>query len=278
MSNQDPDKKREYVWHYTNWAGLSGILQSGKLWASHIFYLNDTAEVVQAAKIFESLVTESVRNALMLSWEEDLQPELDRLQELNVCVTSFSKNGDDLSQWRGYASPPPGFAVGFDLLKLKGLAGRANFRLVPCEYNRRVQRQRLAAIVDQFLTKANSQPRDENFPKRLKGLRWKLVQAFAKLAPEFKSARFEAEQEWRLITESTEWLRGLDFHVSKSLVVPHFEFPIWDAKRETSALAAIRIGPNAHIQLVQKSVEMLLRERGYKDAAVYRSKVPFRNW
>lgn len=36
------------LYHYTNWAGLQGILSSQSMWASNIKYLNDQSELTLA--------------------------------------------------------------------------------------------------------------------------------------------------------------------------------------------------------------------------------------
>lgn len=266
----------ETIWHYTNWAGLDGMLRSRQLWASHVAYLDDTYELIQARKMLFSVLSARIQNALLFSWENDAKSILEQVSALNVCVASFSTDGDDLSQWRGYASPPPGFAIGFDFAKLRQAAIKNKCRLVACEYDKRVQRERIGVIVNRFLDQVKKQPNDENHGKRVNSLKWKLMQEFAILAPELKNGRFSAEKEWRLITESIEKPSHIDFHQSKSLVVPHFNFPILVGK--DSALTAVRIGPNAHMALMERSIKTLLASREFTHASVFRSKVPFRNW
>jgi hypothetical protein len=45
-------ESRETVWHYTNAAGLLGILRSNVLWATDAFFLNDAAEVTYGIDLF----------------------------------------------------------------------------------------------------------------------------------------------------------------------------------------------------------------------------------
>jgi len=41
------DVHNQPLWHYTDAAGLSGILTSGKIRATHVAHLNDPTEIVQ---------------------------------------------------------------------------------------------------------------------------------------------------------------------------------------------------------------------------------------
>ena len=115
----------DLLWHYTDTPGFTGIAKTRELWATCTEFLNDTLELklgLQIAK--EELASqasflrsehpesssEAVKNAAsMLSLMEE------RIHEQaigDVYVTSFSKDGDSLPQWRSYGQL--GYAIGFD--------------------------------------------------------------------------------------------------------------------------------------------------------------------
>jgi hypothetical protein len=276
MSKPPSKKKPDLLWHYTNWAGLNGILKTGKLWASHIRYLNDSNEFRHALKIFETVANRAIRNNLVLNWQTDVLDALTASKAFDSCVTSFSTKGDDLSQWRGYTNPAPGFALGFDKGQLATIATKENFRLVACDYDRSSQTAKLQKITTNFLATYSLQPKDASLPDRAKSLKWKMLEKFGRLAPELKVPQFAAESEWRLISEPIGNHKGLDFHVSQTLLVPHLALSIGIGT--ASPLAAVRIGPNAHMKLQTNSVSLLMQSHGFTDVEVLSSKVPFRNW
>jgi hypothetical protein len=270
-----PIQEKPDFWHYTNWVGLNGILKTSELWASHISYLNDSNEMSHAVKRFKEVVTKGVVDPKRLDWKKDVEDHLLNAEDLDVCVASFSTKGDDLSQWRGYAHPGPGFALGFRKLTLQKYAEAKRFRLEHCKYNQREQLEALAKIVMEF-HKRRAEMSAHSAALNVSALKQKLLTKFAKLAPTLKSPSFEAENEWRLISPPLETLGGIDFHTSGSLLVPHFALPIGDGSE--SALMAVRIGPSPHMKLMEKSVNELVKVRGYRDVQVSRTKVPFRNW
>ena len=112
------------LYHYTGGKALVSILDQGELWATHIQFLNDAKEFLQAIDIAEERL-EEMRKVSAFGNErqgqlELLQDELSKLKVMNqygvidVFVASFSSVADDLSQWRGYCSKGNGYCLGFD--------------------------------------------------------------------------------------------------------------------------------------------------------------------
>jgi len=104
--------------HYTNAAGLAGIIGSSKLWATHYRFLNDSSEVNYGFSLFNSLV-----NALLKSEQDEVSAEfLSRtLRTANAFddlfdfyVACFCECDDLLNQWRTYTDQAGGYAIGVD--------------------------------------------------------------------------------------------------------------------------------------------------------------------
>lgn len=102
--------------HYTNAAGLQGILASGHIWLSDTFRMNDPSEVEHGF----SIATERLSNCATAT-----RPETEYfargfeafLSQGGVKASghffsaSFSGDGDDLGQWRAYGDNGRGFAL-----------------------------------------------------------------------------------------------------------------------------------------------------------------------
>lgn len=107
------------VYHYTDGWGLRGILESGTLRFGDIFYLNDPSElkhgVEMACNVLDQL-TGQHGHPLYRKFAEEfgkgLRSGVEEVAHFFVCC--FSKNGDDLGQWRAYADNGKGYAIGFD--------------------------------------------------------------------------------------------------------------------------------------------------------------------
>jgi hypothetical protein len=110
---QQPGKR---LFHYTTASGLAGIARDRKIWATHIFHLNDASEYRESI----ARVREEVEKIEMATTKEGTQRLLMALdgvliaESMNVYVASFSERGNVLSQWRAYSGPGAGYSIGFD--------------------------------------------------------------------------------------------------------------------------------------------------------------------
>jgi hypothetical protein len=132
------------LWHYTSCAGLHGIITSKCIWATEYRFLNDRQEFLHAKELAYKLADEEpeyagqhfpareyVRKAIDIAFSTGYLHE-DRLR---VMVASFSEEGDQLSQWKGYADDSRGVSLGLDL---RGIRPPSNIGtsvvFAPCLY------------------------------------------------------------------------------------------------------------------------------------------------
>ena len=153
-------KPRGLLYHYTDVEGFLGILDSDSLYATHIRYLNDSREFIDALEhaegLTDALVDEfdrckaELRRSLASAGEpfsgkfEELRTDLKAgLKEFlssisprvagrfGAYVVSFTDDsaqepasggnpGDRLSQWRAYCGAGRGISLGFDFEALHG--------------------------------------------------------------------------------------------------------------------------------------------------------------
>jgi hypothetical protein len=112
------------VYHYTNDLGLRGILESGKIWVSDIFSLNDPSELshgfshsIDILKCKAADGPPETKTFLQLVEGFSTQGGIRAAGHYFVC--SFSSDGDDLGQWRAYADNGRGYSIGFDTKMLE---------------------------------------------------------------------------------------------------------------------------------------------------------------
>ena len=105
------------IYHYTNDAGLKDILETGKIWLSDVFCLNDPSELSHGFSIFiESLKSRAATGPPECrKFAESIYHFQDGIRDsAQYFICSFSARGDDLGQWRAYADNGRGYALGFD--------------------------------------------------------------------------------------------------------------------------------------------------------------------
>ena len=106
------------LYHYTTQKGLLGIISDKEIWASHTQYLNDAREFGHALDLLKkellAMKSEVSASGPARSCLEEMERAIfSGLESINVCVCSFSEQGDVLSQWRAYGGSTSGFAIGF---------------------------------------------------------------------------------------------------------------------------------------------------------------------
>ncbi|MEX0827841.1 MAG: DUF2971 domain-containing protein, partial [Haliea sp.] len=107
------------IYHYTSDAGLRGILESGTLWLTDIFNLNDPSELSHglshAVKILDSMAASGPLESKLFTEQLGAFVTQGGVQAAaHFFVCSFSADGDDLGQWRAYADNGCGYVLGFD--------------------------------------------------------------------------------------------------------------------------------------------------------------------
>ncbi len=114
---------------------FQGIVESKKIFATDLRYLNDSQEFVHARELAWKLADEVLessdsgvavsgmfKNAMNLAFNTG-PLRADRLQ---VMVASFSQARDQLSQWRGYSGASSGVSISFDLSTIRPPLGVEN--------------------------------------------------------------------------------------------------------------------------------------------------------
>lgn len=252
------------LFHYTNQAGLLGILESNCLWATAVDFLNDESEYSYGLALLENALVERCNQV-----ENDKRMEMHLLRgQLRrfpaVCVASFTEEGDLLSQWRAYGGGSGGFALGFRREHLRGLAEGQGFYLEKCIYPQKDQAKAVDELMDEWHERIRQGKSTIGCAK-----------SASKLAVRLKHESFEEEREWRLIGMPKP--PSLDFRQGKSMLIPYFKFDLGDAN---AYLQEVVIGPNPHRDLAGRAVSLFMRKLKLfnPEMRVRNSRSPYRNW
>src|SRR5882724_4204960 len=103
IKNQTPP---EMLYHYTSQEGLIGILNSRCIWASKVHYMNDSKEFSMALDLARTELNrrlETERDGYVRFRLKDFLYQIGTIENINICVCSFSRRDDSLSQWRAYS-------------------------------------------------------------------------------------------------------------------------------------------------------------------------------
>jgi hypothetical protein len=327
-STTDQSEPEGLLYHYTTQEGLLGIIEKQKIWASHLQYLNDKSEGQIFTKLLLDEFARRVANGpeeppsqltayaqlLMLSVgypESEIQCAhkevlhhgsiaFSWISDQDAFVTSFSEQGDLLSQWRAYSGATGGYSIGFRRPYLNSIGVRFiesrkesfyddSDPLVACRYcNKTAEdclRREIEQIVDLYINEAKQLERrtvsrtQEEF-KALFATAKRHFFPLGKRRAITKDPAFHEEAEWRLVFQ----LEGTgtansepEFRLGRSMPIPYFQVDLtWED--QALEIPEVIVGPCPHPFEAKKSVERLLRKAGVRKLKVINSAIPFRNW
>lgn len=276
------------VYHYTDAAGLFGMLSSHRIWATDSRFLNDREELNHfrfAARRFiqdksiattDPVLDELIRH--VIEWQNIESTD-------SVFVFSLSSAQDDLSQWRGYAKDGLGYTVGFDgrALYKPSEPKNADFAFVKVEYDHDKQERALDGawrdIVDELRRQLVKHRGDTKKIYQQAAYQFDyIVETRAALN---KHRSFASEQEWRLSSFCDHPDKDGDVHirVSGGKLVPYIEHRLSADDGGRLPIREIGIGPGFNGGEHQRAIEALLQSTGYADDGieVYFADTPYRN-
>jgi Protein of unknown function (DUF2971) len=263
------------LYHYTDSAGLIGILDTQELWATHADYLNDSREMQYGRDLIVSELDSARNNAPTESAQSCLE-------QTALCITvgnpdfdhylvCFCEKGDLLSQWRGYGDRGAGYAIGFDLLEFMKLVGLPQ----PVVYEPRRQRRDVSLLASMTVAAIDGYADLTGNVLSEQEIRDAAADLAAALSTEyvarFKSPHFKEEKEWRQIiveypNRETPSLAPTCFRSNSSMPIPFKKVSPRNLHEGGQPLLPVRqvvVGPTAHPSLAAKSIEMMIRMRGY---------------
>ena len=280
LSRHPPD----ILYHYTGQEGLLGIIGKKEIWASHTQYLNDQREFRHAMELVRDELSRMVRqaDAETRAFVEEMNEgmnEHDGMESINVCVCSFSEEGDILSQWRAYGDGVAKFSIGFSGAILRQVSDQMNFWLVPCLYREEEQRELVRALLRDVLrenmarvTEGEFESEDSDLPRG-----GNLIAYLNRYAPILKHETFSEEREWRIVTRPlTCRLERFDYRPGRSMLIPYYRIPLAGANCDFG-IERIVVGPVPHGDQAVDAVKSLVVKHRL-EVQVLGSDVPFRNW
>jgi hypothetical protein len=281
------DPAPAHVYHYTNDTGLRGILESGDLWLTDMFTLNDPSELAYGvSRALENLRARAGSSAFRMFSDNFIKVFEGSLRtSAHFFVCSFSMNGDELGQWRGYGDDGRGYALGFDGKMLEdafiGADGvrRSTFTLTyDDDALGKLQDAVVASIVPFVDAPYRTKYPDRDLNPYMAKLSVQLAIYVLYSAIFFKHEAYRAEAEYRFLQmhRIDRAVRTMKYRGRPHTLVRYTTFD-WK-RRASEALREIVIGPAAELQTASHFIGDCLRAFHADPGSVriVRSKIPYR--
>ena len=120
----------ETIWHYTSLTGLKGITDNSpmlSLWFTNKDYLNDSSEGQEIMQIFKKVCKDSyksgkiskdfydaIKNISLSTKKAFLSESVLNVDEYQLYVCCFARDGDLLDLWRYYSKHERGYSLKFN--------------------------------------------------------------------------------------------------------------------------------------------------------------------
>ena len=277
------------LYHYTNEAGLKGILETGKLWLSDILTLNDPSELShglsQAIAILKGKAASGPPGSRLFAADFEEMIRLGKVQKSgDYFICCFSSAGDDLGQWRAYADNGRGYALGFEVAALERAfleqLGVPIQKTFPVTYNDARFIAIDQAIIDRMfglISLPRGRKMTDDAIKGFMAQLYTLVTVHGLHAGlHFKHEAYANEEEYRFMQVYPPASKPIvtKLRTRSGLPVRYLEFD-WSAAGG-SVLSDIIIGPAANVEEATVFAKESLFLSRQKSAKIIRSAIPYR--
>jgi hypothetical protein len=287
-----PRLETDVVWHYTDAAGVLGIIQDGAIRASAIWAMNDRAEFTYGVDFIRA---EWERRKDEFERHDDVTPLLlyafGQLHRANSFVACASRKENSLGQWRSYGGyaigintgmqlqvrtgehAPPSAAVWTEELGAAQLAAETGWRDVV--YQPDAQRNmvgRLFAELDRLAPEYKADWSDES-----SNAYRQCMTLVAHTVPYLKHPAFEDEHEVRFFVDYETGARGVKLRVGRLGITSYLELEsrqalLAEVEKHSPAPYRPRLFPITKVQLgpgvgdrevARQGVEVALQIHGF---------------
>lgn len=265
LISENPEK---VIYHYTDVSALIGMLDSGKVWATHVSRMNDVIEY----EIGVAFVTRCIRANLQRPSGALVDKAISRLRSVDTFIACYSAAPNRLSQWRAYSGAGTGYCIGFRTGEMATIDDRMPL-LEKVIYSEDVAESvllRLLVSVDAFLN-------ENDFGEVEVGYLMGMLKAtFNIVACVIKHSGFDEEAEYRQIHQPSSSALSLEtkYRMGRFGLTPYVEIGFLQKGR--LPIESIMIGPCRDPHAEEQSLRMILAKYGYGDVEVRKSGIPLR--
>ncbi len=260
------------LYHYTTLEGLSGILDSGTMWASDLGFLDDTEEITYGTTVIHDHVSDCLERTpdtiVKLACKSIQGAAEFRRNSWKVpysrCFAFSLCEADNLrTQWECYALNH-GVSIGFSSEALVVRAEAQWFKFIQCRYQPKEQEALVDRLVETLVAEARLASEPETYltdgSTETSGWNEWSIPGVMVLAATFKRKGFADEREWRAVA-AAEALAGprTKFRIRGGELIPYLEFGL-GGDRDPFSVDRVLIGPGPNQELRELAVGGLVRQ------------------
>ena len=273
------------LYHFTDMAGLKGILQTRSLWASLAMALEDISEIKYALECSKRIIEHHKASSDSSLFDEIiplLNPENSRIIDtlgMKTYIVSLRSNVDASAHWEKYGRAGKGFAIAFALkhLVIPGVLP------LPVLYDPAAQDKLIHDFIESnmklFCELQQECPRQDLLLLRQRAVQFTAFGLWT-LAPVLKNSSYIEEQEWRLIVVDLEHVQAqYGKGLSREVRVRRYnnrDIPYKVLQYDALPIVGLELGPNAEVTENDAILlkQLLKNATSCFDVPITRSQVP----
>lgn len=276
------------VFHYTDAAGLIGMLTSRTIWATDFRFLNDQSELSYTFDLAHRVLHDdyaaprasAVEAAFLVAAGGERPAVYATTPYYLACFTELENS---LSQWRAYAGSQ-GYCLEFpgDIGTVApadvAYGQNPGISLVRVEYDLEAQRSYIRGLIDGLLERVCPARHFSSVPPEV-AVRTFMPFYWAQLervSYRFKHPDFAVEQEWRLVAWGD--VHSEEYRTGGFGLTPYTRFRPASAGASSSLLPirSVRYGPTRTPAATAYALRRVLDRSGYTDCVALGSDTPVR--
>jgi hypothetical protein len=265
------NEHEDFLYHYTSHSTLYNMVESGVVWASNAYYMNDLNEVKYAFDMFTHIVLNNIhtrrnKNLKYLlreipEWVDDLL-----ISPFNVFCFSLSEHGNLLSQWRAYTPHGTGVSIGLRKSDIKKYAEDNSLLFFKCCYDKKEQELLMQKVFDQivrsFRREFKAQKNEITYNEAIDFLE-KFKSRLVREAIKIKDPAFYEECEWRLVSILNEDSDvKINFRPGKTTLIPFVEFELKKFREDNWLFDHVYVGPSPNFRLSYHAISEYIFQSG----------------
>lgn len=273
----------ERLYHYADLNALQGIIETQCLWATDLRFVNDARELDYPKSTVDSCISEIKEKSESSAILRVLDAVQSRMRSFRrrVFSTSFSTDGDALSQWRGYSNGASSVSIGFNFRWYRtDEHAPCDVLLMPVNYDATHHQKIANEILHSGLNIAEQGWGNEPEHKSVGRSADAIFEAMFLEMLSWKDPLWRDEREWRMVSiHDYDFLTPL-FRPTQVGLAPYIEQRPHDFRgpwRGRLQVREITVGPGANADLLGSALVEFCRTHGYHSATdVKISTVPLR--
>jgi hypothetical protein len=268
------------VYHYTDAAGVLGIMRSRQIWATDYRFLNDSAEILYTTQLAQEVARREFLGGQSGLGEKFVEyvssaARPDVYEKTPYYLACFSEADNSLSQWRAY-----GGSQGYALRLPGDLSTSAEYQhdgrqnpgitLLKVVYERNFHESYVRTLIGLLiriceapvLAAIHEKEGSEVALARFLPFFWGQID---RASYRFKHPDFAVEKEWRLVAWGDV---HREMYRAGSDLVPYIEMPVWASSRPgvPMPITAVLAGPNPYPERTLHALGRALTSHGYDEA------------